>query len=129
VAIGVWAVCAESEEEARHLATSIDMAFAMLRRGSPIPLPRPEVAERFLRQHDIGPGGNGSRRRIAGPPEGVRAQIEEVAAAYGADEVILITVVHDLAARRRSFELVAEAFGLGAALPAPQAAGRGSSGG
>jgi luciferase family oxidoreductase group 1 len=114
VAIGVWAIAAETEGEARHLATSIDMAFAMLHRGRPIPLPRPEVAERFLAQHQIGPGGDGARRRIAGTPDAVKAEMERLAASYGASEVILITVVHDHEARRRSFSLLADAFGLSA---------------
>jgi hypothetical protein len=42
----------------------------------------------------------------------VKAGIENVAAAYGADEVIVVTITHDHGARRRSYELIAEAFGL-----------------
>jgi alkanesulfonate monooxygenase SsuD/methylene tetrahydromethanopterin reductase-like flavin-dependent oxidoreductase (luciferase family) len=53
-------------------------------------------------------------------PESVRAGIEAVAAEYGADEVILVTITHDHAARRRSYELIADAFGLRA--PTAQAA-------
>jgi alkanesulfonate monooxygenase SsuD/methylene tetrahydromethanopterin reductase-like flavin-dependent oxidoreductase (luciferase family) len=42
----------------------------------------------------------------------VRAQIEQLAADYRADEVIAVTITHDHAARRRSYELLAEAFDL-----------------
>jgi hypothetical protein len=42
----------------------------------------------------------------------VRAAIETLAAEYGADEVVIVTITHDHAARRRSYELVAEAFDL-----------------
>jgi hypothetical protein len=42
----------------------------------------------------------------------VRSELEQVAHAYGADEVIVVTITHDHAARRRSYELIAEAFGL-----------------
>jgi hypothetical protein len=42
----------------------------------------------------------------------VRAGLEEVAAEYRAEEVILVTITHDHGARRRSYELIAEAFGL-----------------
>jgi hypothetical protein len=38
-----------------------------------------------------------------------------VAAEYGADEVLVVTITHDHAARRRSYELIAGAFGLIAA--------------
>ena len=42
----------------------------------------------------------------------MRAGIEEVADEYGAEEVIVLTITHDHAARRRSYELIADAFGL-----------------
>jgi luciferase family oxidoreductase group 1 len=109
-AIGVWAIAADTDEEAERLASSIAMSFAMLRRGRPIPVPPPEKAVRFLAQH--GDPGSG-RRRIVGSPETVRRGIEDVAAEYGADEVIVVTITHDHGARRRSYELIAEAFGLG----------------
>src|ERR671914_2874034 len=50
-AIGVWAICADTDAEAERLATSIAMSFAMLRRGRPIPVPPPEKALRFLAQN------------------------------------------------------------------------------
>ena len=42
----------------------------------------------------------------------MRAGIEELAAEYGAEEVIVVTITHDHGARRRSYELIAEAFDL-----------------
>jgi alkanesulfonate monooxygenase SsuD/methylene tetrahydromethanopterin reductase-like flavin-dependent oxidoreductase (luciferase family) len=47
-----------------------------------------------------------------GSPEKVRAEIEAVAVEYGAEEVIVVTITHDHQARRRSYELIAEAFDL-----------------
>jgi luciferase family oxidoreductase group 1 len=108
-AIGVWAICADTDAEAERLATSIAMSFAMLRQGRPIAVPTPERASRYLAQHGDPASG---RRRIVGSPETVRAGIEAVAAEYGTDEVILVTITHDHAARRRSYELIADAFGL-----------------
>jgi hypothetical protein len=35
-----------------------------------------------------------------------------VAVEYGAEEVIVVTITHDHQARRRSYELIAEAFDL-----------------
>ena len=111
-AIGVWAICADTDAEAERLASSIAMSFAMLRQNRPIPVPPPERALRYLEQH--GDPGVGGRRRIVGSPQTVRAGIEAVAAEYAADEVILVTITHDHAARRRSYELIAEAFELSA---------------
>ena len=44
------------------------------------------------------------------------AGIETIAQQYGADEVIVVTITFDHAARRRSYELLAEAFDLSAGL-------------
>jgi hypothetical protein len=52
----------------------------------------------------------------------VRAGIEEVAREYGAEEVMVVTITHDHAARRRSYELIAEAFGLSAVTESPSSA-------
>jgi luciferase family oxidoreductase group 1 len=108
VAVGLWAICAETDEEAERLASSIAMSMAMLRQNRPIPVPPPEKALRYLAQHPA-PSG---RRRIVGSPDTVRAGIEEVVAAYRADEAIVVTITHDHGARRRSYELIAEAFEL-----------------
>jgi luciferase family oxidoreductase group 1 len=115
-AVAVWALCADDHDEAWRLTASHRMAFAMLMRGRPIPVPPVDKALRFLESH----GDDGARRRriVAGDPATVRAGIEAVAAEYGAEEVIVVTITHDHAARRRSYELIAEAFGLAGALRA-----------
>jgi luciferase family oxidoreductase group 1 len=126
-AVAVWVLCAPTDEEAEFLATSSRMAFTMLRRGELIPVPSPETASAWLdregRVH--APSGRGGRRTIVGSPETVRAGLEEVAAEYRADEVIVVTITHDHEARTRSYELVADAMGLESrarAMPAAAAA-------
>jgi alkanesulfonate monooxygenase SsuD/methylene tetrahydromethanopterin reductase-like flavin-dependent oxidoreductase (luciferase family) len=54
---------------------------------------------------------------VIGSPETVRAGIQQVAAEYGAEEVLVLTITYDHAARRRSYELIADAFGLASAQP------------
>jgi alkanesulfonate monooxygenase SsuD/methylene tetrahydromethanopterin reductase-like flavin-dependent oxidoreductase (luciferase family) len=51
-------------------------------------------------------------RRIVGNAERVRAALDELRHATGAREVVVLTICHDKLARQRSYELVAEAFGL-----------------
>jgi luciferase family oxidoreductase group 1 len=110
-AVAVWGLAADTEEEAVKLATSSRMAFSMLRRGRLIAVPPPETAQRFLASE----GEISMRRRtIVGTSAQVRAGIEEAAAEYGAQEVIVVTITYDHGARRRSYELIAEAFGLAA---------------
>lgn len=122
-AVGVWVLCAPTEEEAQFLATSAQMSFTMLRRGQLIPVPSPETATAWLESEGRSPGGAArpGRRTIVGTPETVRAGIEEVASEYHADEVIVVTITHDHDARRRSYELVADAMGLATGQAAPAA--------
>jgi luciferase family oxidoreductase group 1 len=113
-AVAVWALCAESREEAEHLAASHRWAFVKLRRGELIPVPAPEEAERALEEERRAGrlDGRRHRRAVLGTGEQVRAELEQVAAEYGANEVIVVTIVHDHALRRRSYEMLAEAFEL-----------------
>jgi luciferase family oxidoreductase group 1 len=111
VVVAVSTVCAESDEEARRLAASQRMAITLLRSGRLVPVPPVEKALRFLSEQGLDDVPSG-RRVIVGAPATVRAGLEEVAEEYGADEVMVVTIMHDHAARRRSYELIAEAFGL-----------------
>jgi luciferase family oxidoreductase group 1 len=110
VAVGAWVVCADSDEEARRLASSGRMTLALLRRGRLVPVPPVERALAFLGADGLAP--ETGRRAVVGSPETVRAQLEALAAEYGAEELIAVTITHDHGARRRSYELLAEAFGL-----------------
>src|SRR4051794_5805194 len=109
-AVAVWALAAETDEEAERLAASAKMAMAMLRRGRLIAVPPVETAVRFLASDDA--PARMQRRTIVGTPERVRTGIEAVAAEDGAEEGGVGTVTPSHAARRRSYELIAEAFAL-----------------
>jgi alkanesulfonate monooxygenase SsuD/methylene tetrahydromethanopterin reductase-like flavin-dependent oxidoreductase (luciferase family) len=95
------------------------MTFRLLRQGKLIPVPPVEKAVRFLEQQATSSETPGhDRRGIIGDPDKVREGIAAVARDYGAEEVMVVTITHDHAARRRSYELIAEAFGLGSAAEA-----------
>ena len=106
VAVAVWAVCADTDEEAQRLAASGRMTLTLLRQGRLIPGPPPEKALRFMATQET------ARRGVIGSPATVRAGIEETAQRYGAEETIVVTITYDHAARRRSYELIAEACGI-----------------
>jgi luciferase family oxidoreductase group 1 len=126
VAVAVWAVCADTDEEAQRLAASGRMTLTLLRQGRLIPVPPPEKALRFLAQQNADTTGAGragtDSRGVIGSPATVRAGLEEIASRYGAEEVIVVTITWDHAARRRSYELIAEACGLADAGPERAAA-------
>ena len=102
----VSAICADTDEEAARLAASGRMAFSMLRQGRPIPVPPVDKALRYLENRPP-PSG---RRAVLGAPETVKRELEAIAQAYNADELMVVTIVHDHAARRHSYELIAEAM-------------------
>ncbi len=121
VSVGVIAVCADSDEEAERLASSSRMMLSLLRQGRLVEIPPVEKALRYLETRSKRPGGSG-RRAVIGSPATVRAGLEAVAAEYGAEEVLVLTITHDHAARRRSYELIAAEFGLAAAQPSSSVA-------
>jgi luciferase family oxidoreductase group 1 len=112
-AVAAWVLCADTDEEARRLAASSRMAMMLLRRNQLIEVPPPDKALEFLAAEGKAvdsavPG----RRAIIGTPDKVRAALEQLAVEYGAEEVIAVTITYDHQARRRSYELLAEAIGL-----------------
>jgi luciferase family oxidoreductase group 1 len=113
--VAVHALAAETDEEAERLSASARMAFSLLRQGRLIKVPPVEQALRYLETREKPAGGSG-RRVIVGEPDTVRAGIEQAASEYGASEVMIVTITFDHAARRRSYELIAEAMGLSASV-------------
>jgi len=105
VLVAAWVLCAETDAEAQRLATSGRMLFHLFRRGQLIQVPSVEKAEAFL----AGQGGalSQGRRTIVGSPATVRAGLSNLAEEYGAEEIMVVTITHDHAARRRSYELLA----------------------
>jgi len=106
--VGVTAVAADTDDEARHLATSLEQSVVRLRTGKPGKLPPPArglrwneseqaVLDQFFGCSAIGSLGT------------VRKQLADIAARTEADELIIASNVFDHAARLRSHELIAEA--------------------
>jgi luciferase family oxidoreductase group 1 len=115
VMVATWTIAAPTADEAERLAAPARMMFAHLIAGTPIPVPPIEEALAWL---DVNPHANRHHRRtVLGTPMQVRNGLDEVAAEYGADELMLVNILPDHAARRRSYELTAAEYGL-----APQAA-------
>jgi luciferase family oxidoreductase group 1 len=113
VMLGAAIVAAGDDAEAEFLNGPNVLQFLRLRQGHPGLLPTPEEAERALRD----PGAQRfaeSRRasQIVGGPATVRRGIEELLARTNADELMVTSVVHDHAARKRSYELIADVVDL-----------------
>jgi luciferase family oxidoreductase group 1 len=111
IGIACWAICAETDEEAFRLSLPFRMMSIMPSNGRSMPVPTVERAEQFLKETERAPQTlPPGRRIITGSPRRVRAAIEAIAAEYAAEEVFVVDIMHEHAARRRSYELIAEAF-------------------
>jgi luciferase family oxidoreductase group 1 len=111
VVVAAWALVAETGEEAERLASSAKVAFLRFLSGQAIRVPSVDAAMAVLAdQPDAAEAFAQRRRAIIGTPQVVRAKLHALAAEYGADEVMVVTITHDHAARRRSYELLADAF-------------------
>jgi luciferase family oxidoreductase group 1 len=111
--VAVSVICAPTDEEAQRLSSSHRMLLELLHRGQLIAVPSVEKATRYLNEQGRSPLAlTVGRRLIAGSPDKVRGEIEKVAEEYNADEILVVTIMHDHAARRRSYELIAEEFKL-----------------
>jgi luciferase family oxidoreductase group 1 len=112
--IGVFVLCAESETEARRLALSRELWRLRLDQGELGPIPSVAEAEAhpYSREDRLRIAVM-RRRAVVGAPEQVKEQLLALGATYGVDEFVVVTICHDPAARRRSYELLAGVFGLG----------------
>lgn len=117
----VGAVAADTDEEARRLATSGALAMLRLRAGRPGPVPTPDEADAFAWEGDAADHLRRWLRNVAnGTPDAVVDELARVQRETDADELMLTASIHGEAARIRSFELIAEELGMvvdAAALP------------
>jgi alkanesulfonate monooxygenase SsuD/methylene tetrahydromethanopterin reductase-like flavin-dependent oxidoreductase (luciferase family) len=111
VAVGV--ICAETQEEAEFLSSSVRLLQRRIRLGDRRPVASPGDAVRELRLLGEMPMEEGEwPRYFVGTPGRVREQLEEMAGELGISELIVNTIVWEHAKRLRSYELLAGEFGL-----------------
>jgi luciferase family oxidoreductase group 1 len=113
VMVAANAIAADTDDEAHVLFSSLRKRFAGIARGERGPLPPPTseheqqwtAAERHY-------ADEATSCSAVGSADTVRRGLEHLIAETGADELIITAQIFDHAARRRSFEIVAEAWGL-----------------
>ena len=111
--IGVFVLCADTDEEAQRLAQSRDLWRLRLDQGhlGPVPSIAEAEAHEYSREERLRIAVN-RRRMVIGAPELVKARLVELAERYGVEEIVVVTICHEFAPRVRSYELLAQAFGL-----------------
>ncbi len=110
VGFAIFVVCQETEEQAEHVASSLDLSLAMSAQGMPSSgTPSPEEAgayeyskfERLLVEDN-------RRRMIVGTPDQVTDRLIELTKAYGADEAMLVSVAYQFEDKLTTYRLIAE---------------------
>ena len=108
--VGVNIIAAETDAEARRLATTQQMSFADIFRGAR-GLSRPPIddIETYWSPMEKAQATRMLSQTIVGSAATVRSGIAALLADTGADELMIVSDVYEHAARLRSFELIAEA--------------------
>src|SRR5579862_2577650 len=111
--LGTAVIAADTDTEAERIAASAELHYVRRAKGEYLPLASPEEAqaypytpidrERMARQRT---------RLVIGGIARVKGRLHALIEATRADELMITTMVYDHAARRRSYELLAEAFAL-----------------
>jgi len=104
-------VCADTDEEAERLAHTVDLNIVRRSKGEYLPLASPEEAAAY----DYTPADKAriaqNRTRVAvGSPAKIKARLIPLIEATQAQELMVTTMIYDHNARKRSYELLAEAM-------------------
>ena len=114
--ICVWALVADTEEEAQYHFTSRARWRVFRDRGTFLPFGPPEDPDAPpLSAADEARIEQLRRDELVGSADDVARRIKALAADLGVQEVAVVTWSHDEVARQRSYELLARAFELDAA--------------
>ncbi|HWV91118.1 MAG TPA: LLM class flavin-dependent oxidoreductase [Burkholderiales bacterium] len=111
VIVCTFAIVGETDDDAEHLAASIDLRRLHMALNIDSPVPTLEEAARHRYSDEERRYVLGQRARaLIGGPQKVREELLQMAERYAADEVMVLTITGDYDSRRRSYELLIGAF-------------------
>ena len=112
--LAVAAICAATDAQAERLAASARLSTLRRERGEYAPLPSLSEAEAYPYSESERARIEGGRERLhVGGPDTLRARLRTLMARTQADEIMIVSAIPDQEARRASYALIAEAWGLG----------------
>jgi len=107
--VGVNVIAADTDREAQRLFTTVQQSFTNLLRASPGKLQPPiDNIEEYWTPPEKHQASRMLRYSIVGSPETVHRDLENFATQTKADELMIVTHIHDHAARIRSYEILAD---------------------
>ncbi len=111
--MAVFVLCADTEAKATELRQAMDLQLLRFGKGERGSFPSPEeVRDYRFSAEDRAHLAHNRGRVVSGTPGQVHAQLTNLAADYAVDELTAVTITADFQDRRRSYELLAEAFEL-----------------
>jgi luciferase family oxidoreductase group 1 len=111
--LGLAVIAADSDAEAERIASSAELHYVRRAKGEYLALASPEEAAAYpYTEADRERLARHRARLIVGGPARVKERLEALADATRADELMITTMVYDHAARRHSYELLAQVFAL-----------------
>src|SRR6201987_3462926 len=111
--LAVAIVAAETDAEAERLASSMDLNRLRRDRGQYLPLPSVEEALAYpYTDSERASVARNRSRLFVGSPATVIQKLQPMITASEADELMVITAIYDHDARKQSYTLLADAFGL-----------------
>lgn len=112
VILGTHVICADTDDEARELAMSSDLSFSIfVNSGKSIPLPTVAEAKAYpYTTTDWEMVRKGSMPKIVGSPEKVKKYLKFYTDSGMIDEIMMLSMIHDQDARKKSYELVSRCF-------------------
>jgi alkanesulfonate monooxygenase SsuD/methylene tetrahydromethanopterin reductase-like flavin-dependent oxidoreductase (luciferase family) len=110
--LAVAVVCADTDAPAERLAASLDYTWLRRESGEYRPLPSPEEALAYpYTEADRERIRRNRARLFVGSPATVRERLSALVEATQADELMVTSAIYGHEARKRSYELVMDAFG------------------
>ncbi|CCB67225.1 MULTISPECIES: LLM class flavin-dependent oxidoreductase [unclassified Hyphomicrobium] len=107
--VGVNVIAAETDREAKRLATTQQMSFANLARGArQLSQPPIDDIETYWSPGEKAQATAMLARSVVGSPETVRAGLKALIDETAADELMIVSDIYDHALRLRSFEIIAD---------------------
>ena len=111
VIVCTFAILAETDEEAERLAAPIDLRRLHMALNIDSPVPTYDEAARHRYSDDERRYVLSQRARaVIGGVAKAKHELRELVERYGADELMVLTITGDYDSRRRSYELLRDAF-------------------
>lgn len=111
VNVGIFAFCSENEDKVKDWITEFDYRMLHIEMGATGDLPSlEEIKNKEYTMHERARIAWNRNRFIAGTPDVVKQQLDDLAHDYNVDEIMIATWADNFEDRKRSYELIAEMY-------------------